>query len=185
MPQVEILAYSPLNIERFNDYVINGLRGPDGKPLLDEYDRKITGVLAWLHGRRVPQARFFSSVPGDPIDFFASMIIPRDGEDEENVPWMKNVPGFERMVRTDGLIGEDTDFPSGSNTPLRHVVPRRDLDELYAKEHDRIAELDFSRMSFTEEQFLNALQGKKGTNLRELLLQIREKFNNDLMERYL
>jgi hypothetical protein len=133
MPNLEILAYSPIHMDEFIDFVVNGKKDANGKPLKDENDREITGVFAWLHGREVPMARFFSSGPGDPVQLFMSIIQPVE---PEVVPWMDRIPGFRSMVREDGTIGYAPASAMSARSkvtdnPLDFVKPRHDLDRIF------------------------------------------------------
>jgi len=135
MPHLEILAYSPIDMDKFMDFVVNGKKDADGKPLKDENDREITGVFAWLHGREVPMARFFSSGPHDPVQLFMAIIQPTE---DEVVPWMDRIPGFRAMVREDGTIGYAPASAMGARSPLDFVKPRHDLDQLFIDQKKKI-----------------------------------------------
>ena len=185
MPNIEVLAYSPFNWTEFDEYLKNGKRDANRNFFLDDHDRQITGIIAWLHGRQILQARFFSTRVEDPIKVFVAMIEPTE---EEDVPWTDRVPGLSRMVRMDGKIGSFTmNPPDDLNTaenPLGLVIPRPDLDEEYKGRKDEISSVNFGNLTFSAEAFSGALQGKKGTNLRAMLKEI-SKSNGPVMESFL
>ena len=140
MPNLEILCYSPINMDEFIDFVVNGKKDANGKPLKDEHDREITGVFAWLHGREVPMARFFSSGRKDPVQLFMAIIQPTEAE---IVPWMSRIPGFRAMVREDGIIGGAPASAMGARSrvtdnPLDFVKPRHDLDKIFIEQKKKI-----------------------------------------------
>lgn len=175
MPSIEILCYSTNDIAKFVDFAVNGKRDEQGNFVKDELDRLQTGVFAWLHGREIPNARFFSTAPGDPIQLFVSVIEPT--EPLPPVPWMELIPGFKAVLRTDGLIGltSSPDFGTSAavNMPLASVVPRPDLDKIFEEGKDEIDNLDFSEQSFTKEEFLDALKGMKDTDVQPMLTEIK------------
>jgi hypothetical protein len=182
MSKIEMLAYSPLDMAKFVDYFVNGILDENGKPKKDEDDREITGVMAWLHGRLVTEAHFFSS-PAEsttPVKLFVSSI---QSIEPKVVPWMKRVPWFHHMVRDDGLIGLVPDFASatepGMATPLDWVVPRHDLDAIFVEGKAKLAEIDFSKLSFSQEDLLAALQGD--SDLRALLSETESKLGISYM----
>jgi hypothetical protein len=132
MPNLEILLYSPINMDSFIDFCINGKNDANGKPLKDEHDREMTGIFAWLHGREVPMARFFSSGPHDPVQLFMAIIQPVEDEPR---PWF-SIPGFKGLVREDGTIGYAPASAMSARSrmtdnPLDFVKPRHDLDQLF------------------------------------------------------
>jgi len=187
MRDTEILAYAPnISMAEFIEYVKDEVLDENGNTAVDSDDRLITGIIPWLEGREIPQARFFCTDPDDPtVNLFVAVIRPPDNE-EQPVPWMKDVPGLKDRVRIDGLIGSTANFgsaiPQGMQTPLDFVVPRPDLDELFTTLQDNIRSIDFSKVEFTKEELLDALQGKKGTNLRELLSEVEEKLDLNIRE---
>ena len=139
MPKLEILVYSPINMDEFIDFCITGKKDAKGKPLKDEHDREITGVFAWLHGREVPMARFFSSGRNDPVQLFMSIIQPTE---DEVVPWLR-IPGFRAMVREDGIFGYAPASAMGARSrvpenPLDFVKPRHDLDQIFIDQKKKI-----------------------------------------------
>ena len=176
MPQIEILAYSPTtNMANFVDFVVNGSRDADGNFLKDDQDRLITGVLAWLHGREIPEARFFSSAPGDPVQLFVSVIQPTE---PEAVPWMSRIAGFEAMVKKDGQIGlADSTVAAISDMALNSVKPRPDLDALFVAGKEKIENIDFEKLSFAKAEFLEALKGVPKTDVQPMLAEVKKELN--------
>ena len=177
--QIEILAYTPKDkdMAKFIDYFKNGLKDETGKPKLDpKLGGLARGVVNWLHGREIKQARFFSTDPKAPVTFFAAMI--RRPEDDD-VPWMGRIPCFDEVIDTGGLIGGAKDFasamPSPMSTPFGWLKSRPDLDGLFSQQQDNIAKVDFDELSFTKQDFLLALQGKPDVDLNALLSQISTK----------
>ena len=187
MRDTEILAYAVnISMAEFIEYVKDEVLDENGHTAIDSEDRFITGIIPWLEGRRIPEARFFCTDPADEtVKLFVAVMRPPDNE-EESVPWMRDVPGLKDRVRVDGLIGSTPNFgsaiPQGMQTPLDFVVPRPDLDELFHTLQDNIRSLDFSKLGFEEQEFLDALQGKKGTNLRKLRAEIEDKLGLNIRE---
>ena len=182
MAKIEILAYCPMDMNEFIDYFVNGIKDNNGNTIKDEDDREVTGVIAWLHGREIPEAHFFSSAPEDPVQLFMAVIQPTEDED---VPWIGRVPGFKRMVRDDGKIGDADGFSaagSAGNSPLGFVKPRPDLDTIFRDEKQRIASIDFTRVPFTKDTLLRTLQGKRGTNLSKLLGETNSRLNLNILQ---
>jgi hypothetical protein len=189
MRDTEILAYAVnmnTSMADFIEYVKDEVLDGNGNTAVDSEGRFITGIIPWLQGRRIPEARFFCTDPADEtVKLFVAVMRPRDDQ-EESVPWMRDVPGLKDRVRVDGVIGSTPDFgsaiPQGMQTPLDFVVPRPDLDDLFHTLQDNIRSLDFSKLSFNKEELLDALQGKKGTNLRKLRAEIEEKLDLNIRE---
>ena len=185
MPQIETLAYSPTtNMETFVDFVVNGSRDANGNFLKDDQDRLITGVLAWLHGREIPEARFFSSASDDPVQLFVSVIQPTE---PEAVPWMSRIPGFEAMVRKDGQIGlvPDSTVAAIADMSLNSVKPRPDLDALFVAGKKKIEDIDFEKLSFDKPEFLDALKGVPGADVQPMAAEVEKELNLVVAEEHL
>jgi len=180
MPDVESLAYSPLDMVQFLDFVVNGIKDENGNFKRDEDDREITGVIAWLHGREVPEAHFFASAPDDPVQLFVSVIQPTE---DEVVPWMDRVPGFRHMVRVDGKIGDASSFAAASvpGNPLSFVVHRPDLDAIFNQTKEAIAKINLEEAGIKKPELLRTLMGKRGTNLNALLSRVKDTQNLDIL----
>lgn len=182
MPQVEILAYSPLDMKKFDDFFVNGIRNADGTFAKDDQDRLVTGVVAWLLGREIPRARFFSSTAADSIQVFVSVI---DYTEAVAVPWMRRVPGFHEMVRADGQIGLTPDVTVLTNTkstPMDSIKPRTDIDAIFEERRKKIDNIDFEKHNFSREEFLVALTGVRKTDVNPMLADIRANSDIDVVE---
>ena len=180
MPQVEFLAYSPLDMKKFDDFLVNGIRDGEGKFIKDDQDRLVTGVIAWLLGREIPRARFFSSPADDTVKVFVSVI---EFTEDEIVPWMRRVPGFHEMVRQDGQIGLTPDLNAlNGDMPLQSVKPRPDLDAIFEERRKKIDSIDFEKHNFTREKFLEALKGVRKTDVGPMLAEIKADSNVDVVE---
>src|ERR1044071_5213549 len=88
MPKTESLLYSPLNMDEFRTFCIEGKPLPTTPPSFekDEDGRDIVGVFSWLNGWRVKAARFFHTSQKDPLQLFIVLVQPDDSE-EETRPW--------------------------------------------------------------------------------------------------
>jgi hypothetical protein len=183
MPTIEILAYQPINndMETFINFCIDGKRKPNGEFEVDAQGRKITGVLDWLHSRKVPEAHFFNSVKGDNVQFFAATVQRLESFD---VPWMKVIPGFEETVTTEGLIGKTDKFAAISEL-LAPVKPNPDLDKKFAdtkiKLHEIFASMQQEKVfSFDQRKLLAALRGDKGIDVEGVFAEVKDKFGLSL-----
>ena len=78
------------------------------------------------------------------------------------------------MVRSDGQIGSvpESTVAAVSVMPVASVQPRPDLDALFVAGKQKIEGIDFSKRSFTKDEFLRALQGFKGTDVRPMLAEV-------------
>ncbi|HKP81376.1 MAG TPA: hypothetical protein VJT69_05135 [Pyrinomonadaceae bacterium] len=190
MRDTEILAYAVKDgMADFIEYVKDEVLDGNGNTAVDSDGRFITGIIPWMEGREIPEARFFCTDPADEtVKLFVAVMRPPDDE-EQSVPWMRDVPGLKDRVRTDGVIGSTPNFgsaiPQGMQTPLDFVVPRPDLDDLFHTLQDNIRSIDFSRLDFEKQDLLDALQGKEGTNLRELMSRIEETLDLNIREHQL
>lgn len=190
MRDTEILAYAVKDgMADFIEYVKDEVLDGNGNTAVDSDGRFITGIIPWMEGREIPEARFFCTDPADEtVKLFVAVMRPPDDE-EQSVPWMRDVPGLKDRVRTDGVIGSTPNFgsaiPQGMQTPLDFVVPRPDLDDLFHTLQDNIRSIDFSRLDFEKQELLDALQGKEGTNLRELMSRIEETLDLNIREHQL
>ena len=177
-PVIEILAYTPIDMNAFLKFSVEGKPDGSGDFETDEQGRKITGVFRWLHGREVTEAHFFHSAAGDAVQFFAAMILRRESYD---VPWMRRIPGFENMVKDDGLIGKTNAFaPLGDLLAL--VKHDQQLDDIFAAGKTDIDSI-FADMQIPEKQLsvsrkglLATLRGDIGTDPQETFAEVIDKF---------
>jgi|ERR1700674_1267324 len=182
MPVIEILAYSPNDMDQFVSFCIEGK--PDGKGgyETDDQGRIIGGVLRWLHGREVTEAHFFNSPKDADVQLFVATIERPESYD---VPWMKRIPGFEDMIRVDGLVGKAASFASLAN-PLASVVSNKALDEKFAqgKAHlDHILEQieqPPQQMPIGKRALLAALRGDVGSDRRAVFGEVQSTFGVSL-----
>lgn len=179
MPVIEIVAYTPNDMDEFIKYCIEGKPDGRGGHLPDSQGRKITGVLDWLRGRGVREAHFFSSKNGEEVLLFAATI---DRPEPSKVPWMGNLPGFEEVVNVEGLIGEAMEFRPLSDL-LELVTSNTELDDLYNKLKEELDDL-LIRMEKNPElmpnvgkqELLAALRGELGANTDEIYEEVEKKF---------
>src|SRR5690349_3265908 len=135
-PVIEIVSYTPLiidntplNMDNFLRFVVEGKPDGHGDFETDDQGRRITGVFRWLHGREVPEAHFFHSDTGNDVQLFVALIQRLENY---NVPWLNRIPGFMDMVTDDGMIGKTSAFAPLSNLmALVHSDPA--LDERFAQ----------------------------------------------------
>jgi hypothetical protein len=178
MPTIEVLAYTPLDMNLFIPYCVNGKPDGMGDYETDDDGRKITGVFRWLHGRLVPTAHFFHSAAGNDVQLFVATVQRLENYD---VPWMRRIPGFLKMVKDDGLIGRTQQFAPISNL-LATVVTDPNLDNLYAQGRARLEELlaamehEKGLLSISKRELLATLRGDIGTDIKALTEEVKEKF---------
>jgi hypothetical protein len=178
MPTIEVLAYTPLDMDQFISYCINGKPDGMGDYETDEDGRKITGVFRWLHGRLVPEAHFFHSARGNDVQLFAATIQRLENYD---VPWMRRIPGFLAMVKDDGLIGRTQQFAPLSNL-LATVISDNALDQRYAQGRVRLNHLlgamehQPGLLSVGTRELLATLRGDIGTDIKALAEEVQERF---------
>jgi len=174
MPNIEILAYLPIDMEDFLFFCVNGAPDGHGGWLPDKYGRKKTGVFDWLYGREVPEAHFYTSRPEDPVPVFAATVQrPETGP----MPWFRNIPGFEELLVSDGQVGMASQFPA-AGLPIATVNPRPDLDQQFVAGRTQFEGILTSlrktgQGSFTAEALRAALRGDAGTDLAALLTAIK------------
>lgn len=183
MPVIEIVAYTPINMDKFIEYCINGKPDGMGGHFPDSQGRKITGVFDWLRGRGVKEAHFFHSKVGDDVNLFAATILKPEGE-EEDVPWMKDLPGLPEMIKVDGLLGKTGAFASLSDL-LETVATDTKMDELYRTLRVALDEL-LEKMRDPEflptvgkQRLLAALRGEVGANTDEVFEEIAKRLGKD------
>lgn len=182
MPVIEIVAYTPINMDKFIEYCINGKPDGMGGHFPDSQGRKITGVFDWLRGRGVKEAHFFHSEIGDDVNLFAATILRPEPDD---VPWMKDLPGFAEMIKVDGLIGNTGAFAPLSDL-LATVVNDTRMDDLYEKLEDALDKLlgkieknpEFLG-TIGKQRLLAALRGEVGANTDEVFEEVAKRLGKD------
>ena len=187
MPVIEIVAYTPNDMDEFIDYCINGKPDGQGGHQTDPQGRKITGVLDWLRGRGVPEAHFFNSKKGEKVQLFAATIQRQETFD---VPWLGNLPGFEAMISVEGFLGKTVSFAALSDL-LASVKSNTDLDKLYPKVKDQLDQL-LKRMeenpevmpSVGKQRLLAALRGELGSNTDEVFEEVQKKWKISLLNQF-
>jgi hypothetical protein len=183
MPIIEIVAYTPLNMDKFIDYCLNGKPDGMGGHYPDPQGRKITGVFDWLRGRGVPKAHFFHTKISDEVNLFAATIQKPEGEDDD-VPWMGNLPGLEQMITVDGRLGKTGAFASLSDL-LATVTADTEMDDLYNNLKDALDGF-LEKMRDPEflptvgkQRLLAALRGEVGANTDEVFEEIARRHGKD------
>ena len=183
MAVIEILAYTPTtDMTDFLKFVVEGKPDGNGDFEIDEQGRKIVGVFRWLHGRGVPNAHFFNSVKKeDAVQLFASTVERKEGFD---VPWMSRIPGFEAMVKADGLLGKTSEFADISAL-LASVKANKTLDDKFKAGRNKVDDLlkkidDNAASKVRRLRVLAALRGEPGSNPAEVLEDAKKEFSIDL-----
>jgi hypothetical protein len=183
MPTIESLLYSPINMDEFREFCIEGK--PTGSTVPPKFEkdedlRDMVGVFSWLNGSRVDAAHFFHTAQQDPLQLFIALVQPRNPEVER--PWFRrldfkrprilfqpDIPGIDRQLRIDGLFGKQETFLSMGDL-LAGLEPDLDLDEQFARQQGRVLavleqlEGDEARI----EKFLAALRSDKGSESGEV-----------------
>lgn len=182
MPAIEILCYSPNNMDEFLAFTKDGTR-PDNRKT-DSQGREILGVLSWLHARGVPEARFFNNRREDGgAQLFMALVHRTESRD---VPWMDNIPGFNDLIHADGLLGNAPVGPFPLLSDLLSTVKSNDeLNIMFATKKERLDHV-FNRINgdpnppITRNEIVRALFGDRGTNLQEVAERVRAAFNISL-----
>lgn len=187
MPNIEILAYSPINLKDFIDFCIKGKPIEGTKDFQkDEIGRDIRGVMSWLHGREVPKAQFFHTGDDPRMPFFMALVQKRDDEPVER-PWFKtirtspprlilnpDIPGVDKVLNVDGQLGKLQDFLP-INELLATIQHRPELDDEFARQRERVLEV-LRRLEDDPDRrmrFLAALRSDRGTNPTELFEELK------------
>jgi hypothetical protein len=176
MPKIEILFYSPNNLDEFIDFCIRGKEVSKGVAAKDEDGRDIFGVISWLNGWGVTEAHFFHTPKGHPMTFFMALVHKRDGDDEER-PWFitdssappkiilePDIPGIDKVLRVDGELGI-LDAPQPLNVLLAAIKPDPDLDKEFAAQRARVLEAlkGLEGNEAGRKRFFEALRGERGS----------------------
>lgn len=181
MPKIEILFYSPNDLDEFIDFCIRGKEVSKGVAAKDEDGRDIFGVISWLNGWGVTEAHFFHTPKGHPMTFFMALVHKRDGDDEER-PWFitdlsappkiilePDIPGIDKVLRVDGELGM-LDAPQPFEQLLAAIKPDPDLDKEFAAQRARVQEAlkGLEGDPDGRKRFFKALRGERGSNGAEV-----------------
>jgi hypothetical protein len=183
VPTIEILCYQPVNndLAKFIKFCIEGKRKASGEFEVDSQGRKITGVLDWLHSRKVPEAHFFDSGKNERIHFFMATVHRLEDFD---VPWIRRIPGFDETVNTEGLIGTTDKFAPPTEL-IAALQSNGTLDKKFADTKIKLDEI-FAQMgkekvfSFDERKLVAALRGDKDVDVEGVFAEVNDKFGLSL-----
>lgn len=173
MSKTEILFYSPLNLDEFIHFCINGKPTGPNTVAKDEDGNDIFGVISWLNGWGVQDARFFHTPKNHPMAFFMALVRKHEDDDEVR-PWFRRVaatpptialkpdiPGIDKVLRVDGELGMlDEPLPLGEL--LAAIEPDPTLDAAFVAKRKRVQDvLDrLEQDSAGRNRFLAALRGE-------------------------
>ena len=190
MAKIEILGYFPNPKTPMADFLffcVNGVPDGHGGWLPDEQGRLQTGVFFWLYSRNVPEAHFFNSDDSkDPAPVFGAAV---ERLEPSPVPWMDNIPGFNKLLAVDGELRGDgvSTFPSVGQ-PFATVVNNKALDEKFKTGRANVEKIIVSlntdkskNWTFTTDAFRLALRGDRGTDLRRMLIEITDKLGMSVL----
>jgi hypothetical protein len=178
MPKIEILFYSPKNLNEFIDFCING------KPTEPGQD-EIFGVISWLHGWGVQEAHFFHTPPNHAMTFFMALVHKH--EDDPTVrPWFitdlsappriilePDIPGIDEVLRVDGELGM-LDEPKSIGELLAAVTLDEDLEAAFVATKKRVDEVlkRLGQDPHGKERFLAALRSERGSKPAEVFKEL-------------
>jgi hypothetical protein len=170
MPNIEILAYCPsIPMDEFKTFCVSGAPTSAASPVI------MPGVFKWLYSRRVLAAHFFTSGPNDPLQVFGVTVTQNPDVENEPVPWLKKIAGFDERVM--GEIGAFSPAPPWTTS----VTANAALDQLFeqGREHSEnifkaLESPGESGLAFTAEEFKAALNGGENTDLAGLLAEVKD-----------
>jgi hypothetical protein len=189
MSKVEILFYSPIDLDGFIDFCIRGKEVSKGVAAKDEDGRDIFGVISWLNGWGVQEAHFFHQPKDTPedrrISFFMALVRKREGDDQER-PWFitdlsspptivlePDIPGIDKHLLVDGELGMLPGFlPIGEL--LATIAPDPVLDAEFVAQRKKVQGV-LKRLEADEagtRRFLAALRGEKESKPAELFKEL-------------
>lgn len=191
MPGIEILFYSPLDLDKFIEFCIKGKEASPGVASVDEDGRDILGVFSWLHGWLAREAHFFHTPSDHPMKLFLALVQKHEDDDEVR-PWFRqidgtapqivlepDIPGIDKVLRVDGELGELDSFLPISNL-LAAVESDSALDAEFVAQQARV--LDTLKQLEGDpngrQKFLEALRSERGSKPREVF----EKLNFSLRD---
>lgn len=175
MSKIEILFYSPNDLDEFIDFCIRGKEVSKGVAAQDEDGRDIFGVISWLNGWGVTEAHFFHTPQGHPMTFFMALVRKRENDDVER-PWFitdssappkiilePDIPGIDKVLRVDGELGM-LDEPQPLNELLAAIQPDPELDAEFVAQRARVLNaLEGLADAPQKQRFLAALRGQGET----------------------
>ena len=175
MSKIEILFYSPNDLDEFIDFCIRGKEVSKGVAAQDEDGRDIFGVISWLNGWGVTEAHFFHTPKGHPMTFFMALVHKRDNEAVER-PWFitdssappkiilePDIPGIDKVLHVDGELGM-LDEPQTLNELLAAIQPDPELDAEFVAQRARVLNaLEGLADAPQKQRFLAALRGQGET----------------------
>ena len=167
MSKVEILFYSPLDLDEFIDFCIRGKKTPTGATAQDEDGNEIFGVISWLVGWGVQDVQFFHTPKNHPMTFFMALVHKHEDDDEVR-PWFitdlsappkiilePDIPGIDKVLRVDGELGM-----------LDNPIP---LDQLLAAiKPDPVLNAEFGAQKARAQDVLKRLEQDPGGRKRFL-----------------
>jgi len=185
MPKIEILEYSPLDLDEFIKFCIKGKETSPGVAAQDEDGRDIFGVMSWLNGWGVPEAHFFHTPKNHPMTLVMVLVQKRDDEEEER-PWFStdlsappnitlkpDIPGIDKQLRVDGGLGTLPGFvPIGEL--LSAVESDPDLDAAFVAQRKRVQDV-LKRLegdAAGTKRFLEALRSERGSKPAEVFKEL-------------
>jgi hypothetical protein len=190
MPKIEILVYSPIDMDKFVDFCIKGK--PTGPTTfeVDELGREIRGVMKWLHGRGVEKAQFFHTPKGHPISLFTALVQKRDDEPQDR-PWFRtiktsppklildpDIAGVDKQLRVDGQLGVLEDFLPMDKL-LAGVEHKPELDAEFDAGREMVLKVlnQLEKDPTRKQKFLAALRSDRESNPTKVFAEINKEFN--------
>ena len=185
MSKIEILFYSPNDLDEFIDFCIRGKEVSKGVAAQDEDGRDIFGVISWLNGWGVTEAHFFHTPKGHPMTFFMALVRKRDNDEVER-PWFitdssappkiilePDIPGIDKVLRVDGELGM-LDEPQPLNELLAAIQPDPELDAQFVAQRNRVQKTlkGIEGDPAGTKRFLEALRGVKGSKSAEVFKEL-------------
>ena len=175
MSKIEILFYSPNDLDEFIDFCIRGKEVSKGVAAKDEDGNDIFGVISWLNGWGTTEAHFFHTPKGHPMTFFMALVHKHEDDDVER-PWFitdpsappeiilePDIPGIDKVLRVDGELGM-LDEPQPLNELLAAIQPDPELDAEFVAQRARVLNaLEGLEDVSQKQRFFAALRGKGET----------------------
>lgn len=195
MPEIEILAYSPINMKDFIEFCVKGKRkkDPPNDFETDDDNREMRGVMNWLHGREVVAAQFFHTDENDkgPLKLFMALVQKNDKEKKER-PWFDRIKinqpatiafhiqiaGIDSVLNLDGRFGTLTEFVPMPDL-LKQLVHDDNLDAAFEAGKKNVKKVldQLENDPVAREEFLAALRSDRGSKPKEVFAKINNQFN--------